>query len=282
MNTLTTLLASAAALLPAAQEAAAPKMEPTPFVLRHDQVLGAPVTNPRGASLGAIREIVLGSNGELTFAILALPGEGAEARFGALPWPLLRFHGQGAASKVMAGLEPDRLREAPSFAAGEWPALDDEWWKEAEAYFAEELRIQPRAVSASNRREASTSMHRLTSLAGREVLNPDGEPLGRTVAFALDPVAGTVNYVALGLLDGATIAVPCETLGLGYDEERQNDIVTCERSAEDLADSPAFDSEDASCTKISFCAEVYRAAGVEPYWSESQREGASAGSGDSR
>jgi len=91
------------------------------------EVLGRPVRDGNGEPLGDIEELVVEPlSGRVAYALVAL-GNGDERRdYLPVPWAALASESTGDA--FVLPLPHRRLRQAPGFAADDWPDLDDRGW----------------------------------------------------------------------------------------------------------------------------------------------------------
>ncbi len=117
----------------------------TPAGARVSTLIGMPVVSVDGSPLGKVKDIIFDPRGRATHVIVAYasgPGpeeipEGkqkleADGRLVAVPWDT-------AAARINDGklvLDGTKLQSAPSFAASEWPNLQDPSWSAtADAYW---------------------------------------------------------------------------------------------------------------------------------------------------
>lgn len=122
---------------------------------RATTVIGMPVTSVDGSPLGKVEDIIFDPQGPATHVVIAYdsepgpeeipdgkPRSRADGKLAAIPWDtaVARMHG----GKLV--LDGTKLQSAPSFAADEWPNLQDPRWSAmADAYWR---KVAPPAVSA--------------------------------------------------------------------------------------------------------------------------------------
>jgi sporulation protein YlmC with PRC-barrel domain len=91
-------------------------------------LVGDPVRNEAGETLGEIREIMLDvRTGRVAYAVLGFGGFlGMGDKLFAVPWPALRHHEREHA--FVLGVSRETLRRAPGFDKDRWPDFADPAW----------------------------------------------------------------------------------------------------------------------------------------------------------
>jgi len=83
-------------------------------------LLGEPVRSVKGEDLGKVVDVVVDHNGQILAAIVDFGGFlGVGSRKIAVDWRILHFPPDGAIDKLIVDLPRDRLRDAPTYKAGE-------------------------------------------------------------------------------------------------------------------------------------------------------------------
>ena len=100
---------------------------------RLSQLIGTEVRDKMGERIGEVKDMVLGPDGNLAYAIVSTGGFlGAGDRLHAVPWQALESDGEG---HYTVDLTKDRMENAPSFAPNNWPSLHDQRWTEQNRQF---------------------------------------------------------------------------------------------------------------------------------------------------
>jgi sporulation protein YlmC with PRC-barrel domain len=91
-------------------------------------IIGSGVFNPKGESLGEIKEIVIDPRiGKVAYVVVAFGGFlGLGEKLFAIPFSSFAYNVAGG--HYVLEISPDRLKEAPGFDADHWPAMSDEKW----------------------------------------------------------------------------------------------------------------------------------------------------------
>lgn len=116
---------SAQGLVPSGESA---RPGPGRFLLTGDAVVGTNVVNRVGEDYGKIESVVFDvDRGCIAYAVLAYGGwSGFGLRFYAIPWKALEIDWDRKC--FVLDIDRDRLRSAPGFEQGHWPAMEDEQW----------------------------------------------------------------------------------------------------------------------------------------------------------
>ncbi len=92
------------------------------------ELVGKSVKNLQGEDIGQIEELVIGSNGEVGYAVLSFGGFlGMGDKLFAVPWVSLAH--QPDREYVTLDIQPKKLEKAPGFNKNDWPDMKDEKWK---------------------------------------------------------------------------------------------------------------------------------------------------------
>lgn len=91
-------------------------------------IIGSYVFNPKGESLGEIREIVIDPQaGRVAYVVVAFGGFlGMGEKLFAIPSSSFAYN--VAEGSYILDIDPERLKKAPGFDADHWPAMSDEKW----------------------------------------------------------------------------------------------------------------------------------------------------------
>lgn len=92
------------------------------------ELVGKSVKNLQGEDIGQIEELVIGSNGEVGYAVLSFGGFlGMGDKLFAVPWASLAH--QPDRGYLTLDIQPKKLEKAPGFDNNDWPDMKDEKWK---------------------------------------------------------------------------------------------------------------------------------------------------------
>ena len=92
------------------------------------ELVGKSVKNLQGEDIGQIEELVIGSNGEVGYAVLSFGGFlGVGDKLFAVPWTSLAH--QPDHEYLTLDISPKKLEKAPGFDKNDWPDMKDEKWK---------------------------------------------------------------------------------------------------------------------------------------------------------
>jgi len=95
------------------------------LMLRSSQVLGMPLWNEDGQSIGKVVDVVGDAGGQSQFAVVSLKGD---ERMIVLPYSGLRFQvGSRGDNHALLRIAPTQLKNAPSFIGDEWPAFTSKY-----------------------------------------------------------------------------------------------------------------------------------------------------------
>lgn len=106
------------------------------FPQKASNIIGAKVVNPKGDSLGDIKEIVIDPRtGKVAYAVVAFGGffSMGEKLF-AIPFGSFDFN--VTKSEYVLNVSKERMEAAPGFASDKWPMMSDEKWnRDVHKYF---------------------------------------------------------------------------------------------------------------------------------------------------
>ena len=192
-----------------------------PNVWRTGDLIGHPVTDPSGATLGRVEEVVVDTvAGRIVYAVCSLDGGPRDGhRVYPVPWSALRLHPDR--SGFILDATPERLREAVSFRWDESPDLADPALADRLYRF-----YDPTAVATRRR---AVSDYDLTS----------GRPLPARSS------SGTAGLVAALMVMALALGVVFYVL---YPRETRVAAQSVGRAAEDAAIAVVDTSEDAATT----------------------------------
>lgn len=108
----------------------------TSRLISSEKVSGSKVENTNGDNLGHIEEIMIDkTSGRVGYAVLKYGSFlGMGGKLFALPWDILKYDTRRDA--YIVGIPEERLKNAPSFDANEWPDMSDrKFGKEIHDYY---------------------------------------------------------------------------------------------------------------------------------------------------
>jgi hypothetical protein len=124
-----------AALIGAA-ELPGPRAWPAGPLAGTTRLLGKDVYNDQAEDLGHIRDLLLDlGSGRIRYAVLAISDlPGLQDKLFPVPWSALRLDSE--LRRFVLDIERSRLAQAPGFAPGQWPDMDDPLWSgEIDAWY---------------------------------------------------------------------------------------------------------------------------------------------------
>lgn len=94
---------------------------------RVSKIIGTEVRNRQGQKLGDIKDVVLGNDGTVAYAVVNTGGFlGVRNRMHAIPWNALQKNSGDA--HFLLDMDKERLAKAPGFDDKQWPNMADERW----------------------------------------------------------------------------------------------------------------------------------------------------------
>jgi sporulation protein YlmC with PRC-barrel domain len=95
---------------------------------RATRLVGAPVENLRGESLGKIEDLIIDpGDGRVAAAIVSMGGFlGIGEKLTAIPMPALSY--EESMARFVLDIDRETLRRAPAFDPQDWPELLDRIW----------------------------------------------------------------------------------------------------------------------------------------------------------
>jgi sporulation protein YlmC with PRC-barrel domain len=109
---------------------------PGPEIMSADTLVGDPVVNTAGDSLGDIKAIMLDvTSGHIAYAVLTFGGVfGIGSKLFAIPWSALTL--DAAEKRFILDIPKERLENAPGFDKDHWPSMaDPSWANELHTYY---------------------------------------------------------------------------------------------------------------------------------------------------
>ena len=96
--------------------------------VKASSMIGTDVVNPRGESLGDVKEVVIDPrSGKVAYAVVSFGGFlGMGEKLFAVPFTAFEYN--VAKNQYMLDISKDRLQMAPGFDADNWPSMADEKW----------------------------------------------------------------------------------------------------------------------------------------------------------
>lgn len=113
-----------------------PGLTPGPELMAAHALLGHPVVNPKGFTLGRIEHIVLDiQRARIAYAVLTFGGFlGLGEKYFAIPWNALTFDADH--HRFILAVDRGVLESAPGFDRGQWPTMADPVWaSQLHAYY---------------------------------------------------------------------------------------------------------------------------------------------------
>ena len=97
-------------------------------VYKASKMVGMPVKNLQGKSIGVIEEIVIETTGTVGYAVLSFGGFlGMGDKLFAVPWTSLAHSIDK--NYLTLDIQPEKLERAPGFNKNDWPDMKDKNWQ---------------------------------------------------------------------------------------------------------------------------------------------------------
>lgn len=96
--------------------------------VKASSIIGTNVVNPKGDSLGDIKEIVIDPNtGRVAYAVVSFGGFlGMGEKLFAIPFSTFKY--SVTKNEYVLDVSKERLKAAPGFDPDHWPSMADEQW----------------------------------------------------------------------------------------------------------------------------------------------------------
>ena len=106
-----------------------------PHVLDCDALLGEPVVDANGESLGVLAHLMLDvGEGRIAYAIVGRGGVlGIGEKLHAIPWSAFSVDAQR--NRLVLGIDGETLDRAPAFDRAQWPGTADPSWQAVDRYY---------------------------------------------------------------------------------------------------------------------------------------------------
>jgi len=160
---------------------------------RATKLMGEPLKNPQGVTLGKIDDIVL--TPELNNVSYAVVTRGGLFGFGkhryAIPWSVMRA---GVGSTIVAPIDMQDLKYDPGFRAHAWPAEGDPRWLSPAGQPAE--RITFAAQPSTSQKDIRN--RRVSHIIGMRARDPQGDKVGKVKDMVVAVNTGEVPYTIIG------------------------------------------------------------------------------------
>jgi len=271
---------TAVALLTGTQTAGAAEHK-GPSVCFASDLIGKKVLSTKGEDIGKIEDVVVHPGGDVAYAVLSFGGVmGVGDKLFAIPWGVLESKNPEVADKdsdrkIILPIDKERLKNAPGFDKGQWPAMaGPDWAKDVDSYYKSDNK-RARAVEASAAR-AGAPVWKASDLKGFNVETPSGEKLGDIKEVAID-MDGRISYLVLSVggflgMGDKLIAVPWEAVQATREGDKgDKKKITLATTKERLKEAPSFKSEKEARAEMcdpAFMTTVYRYYSIPPYWTQ--------------
>jgi sporulation protein YlmC with PRC-barrel domain len=244
-----------------------------PALYMPTDVVGANVTNDKKERLGTIDDLVISTDGEISYAIVS-----SSDKLHAVPWSMFKVAPErvpDAKEGLLAlPIGKDRLDAAPAIDKAKWTSMgDNKWLRETDAYFGGDDATAKRATDAAMSGESV--IFKASNLKGMAVQTSSGESIGTVKEFVVDPSNGHVGYVAVdvGRYLGAgdkVVAMPWSTLKIVKPQDDKTMAkLSFDLGKERLMNAPEFKTGKESFKEMSdpaFLERVHQHYGARPYW----------------
>ncbi|MDX2199014.1 MAG: PRC-barrel domain-containing protein [Phycisphaerae bacterium] len=254
-------------------------MSNRPTTLRRaSELVTGDVQGRDNRSVGRLEDIVIDAeSGRIVYGVLG-GGEGDQQY--ALPWSTMQ--GREAGQGFTLNVDPQRLRTAPRFQRGQWPAWADRKWSDTvhQHYGVSPFwndsadnradtrtdrpadRNNPGEKSAQTGRGYPNAWVRYSELQNAPIRSTQNDDVGRLVQIAIDSSSGRAIYGIVQRPNGMLHAVPWSAFQFGA-----NNSISLTGSAAQFPDISGFSNDKwPDMTDENWAREVHRRFGKEPFW----------------
>jgi sporulation protein YlmC with PRC-barrel domain len=256
-----------------AQTATTPTTKQPFRVQKASDLIGKPVVNPKGESLGSVQDLALDPDrGRVAYVVLSFGGFlGMGEKWFAVPTAALTL--PDSAEHFVLSLAPDRLKNAKGFDKDKWPQMGNAAWGfETHQFYGQ----QPYWMGEG---EGSTPsdirIQKASEIIGSEVQNDRGEKLGEIKDLMIDPDRARITYAVLSFggflgMGDKLFAIPAGVLQMPGTAS----FVVLTVDKEHLKTATGFDKSSwPNLADPVIASGLYEFYGARAYWTEDLRGG---------
>ena len=177
-----------------------------------DQVKDMEIVDSQGKELGQIEDVVIDlSSGKVHAAVLSFGGflGMGEKHFAFQPTQLKRGKQQ---NQLVLNVDKQKLENAEGFEKGQWPGMDDEYWRDVGGKQA--------GAGAGGGQSGQMNLIRASELKGKEVQDKSGNKVGEVQDVMIGLTDGQVRNIAVNVEGGGRAMVPAKSIKATGTEDR--------------------------------------------------------------
>ena len=176
-----------------------------------DQVKDMKIVDSQGKELGQIEDVVIDlSSGKVHAAVLSFGGflGMGEKHFAFQPTQLKRGKQQ---NQLVLNVDKQKLENAEGFEKGQWPGMDDEYWRDVGG---------KQAGAGAGGQSGQMNLIRASELKGKEVQDKSGNKVGEVQDVMIGLTEGQVRNIAVSVEGGGRAMVPAKSIKATGTEDR--------------------------------------------------------------
>jgi len=176
-----------------------------------DQVKDMEIVDSQGKELGQIEDVVIDlSSGKVHAAVLSFGGflGMGEKHFAFQPTQLKRGKQQ---NQLVLNVDKQKLENAEGFEKGQWPGMDDEYWRDVGG---------KQAGAGAGGQSGQMNLIRASELKGKEVQDKSGNKVGEVQDVMIGLTEGQVRNIAVSVEGGGRAMVPAKSIKATGTEDR--------------------------------------------------------------
>jgi sporulation protein YlmC with PRC-barrel domain len=194
-----------------AQSAAAGASAQSQSGMTIDQVKDMEIVDAQGKDLGKIEDVVIDlSSGKVHAAVLSFGGfMGMGEKHYAFQTTELKRGKQK--NQLVLSVDKQKLENAEGFEKGQWPGMDDEYWRNVGG---------KRAGAGAGGQSGQMNLIRASELEGKEVQDKSGNKVGEVQDVMIDLAQGQVRNISVNVEGGGRAMVPAKSIKATGTEDR--------------------------------------------------------------
>lgn len=188
---------------------------------KSSEVIGKPIITGQ-QNIGKVEDLVVDAHtGRVVYGIGSYTD--STGKLYAIPWPAGTYSTQTRTYQL--NVEPDQLRNAPTFTSTDWPNFTDDefatktfkvynqtpYWHTEKTVVRTSDSVRPSTVHTHTWAQRPSSVYRVSELRGRNIRSQDGVVIGQINEVVLDPDDGRILY-GITTRDGQSVPIPWTAL----------------------------------------------------------------------
>lgn len=176
-----------------------------------DQVKDMEIVDAQGKDLGQIEDVVIDlSSGKVHAAVLSFGGfmGVGEKHYAFQPTELKRGKQK---NQLVLNVDKQKLENAEGFEKGQWPGMDDEYWRNVGG---------KQAGAGAGGQSGQMNLIRASELEGKEVQDKSGNKVGEVQDVMIGLTEGQVRNIVVDVEGGGRATVPANSIKATGTEDR--------------------------------------------------------------